>query len=481
MLRHATFGIALLLLAASLFSCSDDDSFTTSPSHLLTFSQDTVRLDTVFSRIPTATRTFWVYNRSGDGVRCSSIRLERGNQTGFRVNVDGSFLGSSAGYQVSDVEVRNKDSIRVYVELTSPNNNKSQPSLLEDNLIFLLESGVEQRVNLCAYTWDADIRERMVIDRDSTITTDRPLIISQGITVAENATLTISAGSTIYFQDHAGIDVYGRLNVAGEVDRNVVLRGYRLDNLFDYLPYDRVSGQWQGIHFHESSYENSINYADIHSAYNGIVCDSSSVERLKLNLYNSVVHNCQGYGLLATHSVVDVVNCQISNTLNDCLSFVGGVARILHSTIAQFYPYDGNRGAALRFSNMGINNDTLYPLYAMDCINSLVTGYADDVVFGVADTSTVYNYSFENCILRTPELTDTVKVKNVIWENPEDTLTGGVKHFAKMDTDNFIYDFRLDSLSTAIGKAIPVDGLPYDRLGIRRDDEPDIGCYEFVK
>lgn len=479
MLRHATSGIALLLLVALLFSCSDDDSFTMSPNHLLSFSQDTVRLDTVFSRIPTSTRTFWVYNRSGDGVRCSNIRLEKGNQTGFRVNVDGSFLGSSAGFQVSDVEVRNKDSIRVYVELTSPANNKDIPSLLEDNLVFLLESGVEQKVNLRAYTWDADIRDRLVIDRDTTILTEKPLVISGGITVNENARLTIAAGSTIYFQDHAGIDVYGTLNVAGDVDHNVVLRGYRLDNLFDYLPYDRVSGQWQGIHFHESSYENSINYADIHSAYNGIVCDSSSVERLKLSLYNSVVHNCQGYGLRTTHAVVDVVNCQISNSLYDCVAIFGGVVRIMYSSLLQFYPYDANRGAALRFTNS--DPDYKYPLYSMQCINSLVTGYADDVVMGEADSTAAYDFSFVNCMMRTPAISDTVRAKNVIWENPEDTLTGGVKHFVKVDTKNLIYDFRLDSLSTAIGKAVPDEGLPYDRLGIRRDEEPDLGCYEYVK
>ena len=56
-------------MATLLCACNDDDSFTTSPNNLLTFSIDTVRLDTVFSRIPTSTRTFWVYNKSGDGVR----------------------------------------------------------------------------------------------------------------------------------------------------------------------------------------------------------------------------------------------------------------------------------------------------------------------------------------------------------------------------------------------------------------------------
>ena len=44
--------IATLIL--TMFACTDDDSFTTSPGHLLTFSEDTIRMDTVFSRVPTA-------------------------------------------------------------------------------------------------------------------------------------------------------------------------------------------------------------------------------------------------------------------------------------------------------------------------------------------------------------------------------------------------------------------------------------------
>ena len=75
------------LLSAALVACTDDDAFSTSPNRRLTFSTDTVRLDTVFSRVPTATHTFWVYNRSGSGLRLSNVRLQNGNQTGYRVNV----------------------------------------------------------------------------------------------------------------------------------------------------------------------------------------------------------------------------------------------------------------------------------------------------------------------------------------------------------------------------------------------------------
>lgn len=111
-------------------------------------SSDTLKLDTTFSNVPTSTKTFWVYNHSGDGLRVTSVRLSQGNQTGLRVNVSGDELNAANGHQVKDLAVRNKDSIRVFVEMTSPLNNGTSPQEIADNLIFTLESGVQQRVVL---------------------------------------------------------------------------------------------------------------------------------------------------------------------------------------------------------------------------------------------------------------------------------------------------------------------------------------------
>ena len=49
-----------LLGIVSLSSCMDDEDFSSSRADLLTFSTDTVRLDTTFSNVPTPTRTMWV-------------------------------------------------------------------------------------------------------------------------------------------------------------------------------------------------------------------------------------------------------------------------------------------------------------------------------------------------------------------------------------------------------------------------------------
>jgi len=468
--------IYTLLIVAGLFSCSDEQ-YTTSSSYSLEFSKDTVNMDTVFSNIPSSTRDFWVYNRTDRGIRLSSVRLDRGNQSGFRVNVDGVYLGPTYGYQTSGIEVRAGDSIRAFVELTATSSGQNMPRKLHDDLVFELESGVVQKVSLDAHSWDAVILNNPKISTDTAFSDEKPIVIYGSLTVEPSATLTIQAGTHVYFRDEATLNVAGRLVCKGEPGNEVVLRGYRLDNMFDYLPYDRVSGQWGGIHIMESSYGNSIDFTDIHSAYNGVVVDSCSTDRVTLTMNSSTVHNCQGYGIASHHSRVEINNCQLSNTLKDCFYTDGGVVKLNNCTLAQFYPFDYNRGAALHFTAEKGNLD-------ISCANSLLTGYADDELLREQmDTMRAFEYRFEDCIIRTPKIVsaDSVRFVNVIFEAPEDTVSAGKKHFLNIDTDNLIYDFRLDSVSTAIDKGNPLTAMPADRNGIRRDEKPDIGAFEIKK
>ena len=458
--------------------CQDDDSFSTNVSNILSFSADTVKLDTVFSAVPTTTRTFWVHNESGDGIRCTNIRLERGNQSGFRVNVDGVYLGSESGYQASEVEIRKGDSIRVFVELTSPVNGRNKPWLVEDNLLFLLESGVTQKVNLNAYSWDAIKYRNLHITNDTTLTGDRPIIVYGKLTVEEHATLTLAAGTTLYFHDGGGIDVYGRLCSQGEAGKEVILRGDRLDWMFDYLPYDLMSGLWDGIHFYETSYDNVMEFPDLHSSFYGIVCDSADVEKQKLTLKNMTVHNCQGKGLSTVNCKVTAENCQFTNTLYECVDILGGDVTMNHCTLAQFYPFDSNRRPALNYYSTAT-----MPLLRMDCINSIVTGYPEDVVMGATENENIpFNYRFISSILRTPAVEDAEHIIDVIFENVEDTASvQGDKHFKLVDINTQHYDFHLDSLSPAINKGSKDYPVSDDRDGKARDDQPDMGCFEESK
>lgn len=424
-------------------ACSDDEAFTTSSTDMLTFPSDTLKMDTVFSNVGSATYTFWVYNFTDHGIRLNSVRLKNGNQTGFRVNVDGSYLDNTLGAVVTDLEVRKGDSLRVFVELTSPETHQLEPQQVADDLLFQLESGVEQRVRLQAWAWDAVKLTDYVVSRDTTIDSRVPIIIyGNGLRVDSGAVLKLR-GTTLFFHDRAGLDVYGRLEA-----ENCVMRGDRLDRMFDYLPYDRVSGQWRGLWFAPSSTGNLLQETEIRNATTAVwLADSAAMDstQLRLKMSHCIVHNAKGHGVVSYHSNVALDYCQLTNTLGDCLAVYGGRCVVDHCTLAQFYPFAADRGAALRFV---ANGDVM-----LTCSNTIVTGYEEDVLMGeLPDTTAVCEYVFSNCLLRTPQAdADTLRFHDIIWETPKDSIEGK-KHFVNIDEENLYYDFHLDSLSTAQGK-----------------------------
>ena len=480
----------LLVFLFSLVSCNDDDTFTTSPQNCLSMPFDTLKMDTIFAKIPAASKNFWIYNYSGDGIRCANVRLQKGNQSGFRVNVDGIYLGEKTGYQTSDIEVRKGDSIRVFVEVTSPDNGSELYKELDDNLIFRLESGVEQVINLNAFAWKADVVRNLELKSDTIIDTTvsgRALVVYGGITVDSLVTLTIAPGSTIYFHDDAGIDVKGKLICQGTADKNITLRGDRLDDILknEHLPYDRMPGRWQGIHFHGDSYDNIIEYTDLHSGNNAVVCDSSDVNQTKLTINSSTIHNCDGYGMYLNNSKVYVANTQITNAYMGCVVIYGGEVSLIHNTIAQFYLLERDKfaRAALTFANH--SGTHTYPLN-LEVKNCIITGFAIDHVKKENTDSIAFNYHFYNSLLRT-EVKDTASAnhyENIIWEkvkdpkNMTDTTSIGGKNFVLVDTHLLRFDFHLDSLSKANGAADARWMLPLNREGVARDEKKvNMGCY----
>ena len=270
MIRRLSF--FLLSIVALFTACSDNDSFSANPSSQLTFSVDTLQLDTLFSNIPSSTYTFWVFNRTGDGLRINSVRLERGNQSGFRANVDGTFLDPVA----NNIEVRKGDSLRVFVEVTPQQNNAIDPQLIEDQLVFTLESGVIQRVNLRAYSWDAVSLTNLQVTNDTIIESSRPVVVyGNGITVSEGTTLTIR-NTTLYFHDGAGINVAGTL-----VAENSMLRGDRLDHYNKVCRPPSSSDPMEPINVYDQYFEAEceFNGVDRHAVRALLVADSHDRRR----------------------------------------------------------------------------------------------------------------------------------------------------------------------------------------------------------
>lgn len=487
-MKNSLYIQTILLVLSLLISCSDDDTFSTSWNNALTFECDTLSLDTCFSTIPTPHKKFLVYNNSGDGIRINNVRLKTGNQTGFRVNVNGTYLGTENGYKVSDLELRNKDSLRVFVELTSNQNGETTPQLVEDNLVFTLESGNVQEVNLKAWSWDANILKDYEITGDEVVTLSnedgKPIVVYGILSVDTFATLNIMPGTTMYFHSGAGIDVKGSLKIMGEKDNEVTLRCDRFDWMVSNLSYDNNPGQWGGIHFYSCSYDNEINYCDMHAGSTALFCDSASIdeEYKKLAVRNTTIHNMKGSALNAISCNITIENTQLSNTQGNCLYFLGGNVLMNHCTVAQYYPFDSRRGAALFFTNG--KDSVSFPLN-MKISNSIIKGYADDVVtWSHGGTEDELSVLFDHCIVRTTPGEDYEYMFKdcIIEDDAEDTLTLARNSFVLFDTQNFFYDFTPKDDSPAIDAANPAMTLPVDRRGRERDvNAPDIGCYEVSK
>jgi len=499
-LNNKFYTIVLVFITlCTTISCSDDEQFSDLPDSHIYFSTDTVSFDTIFTGIGSTTRELIIYNPNNKGVRLSSVRLGSGGSSGFRINLDGHH-----NTQFTDVEIFHEDSIFCFIEVTINPHDSDSPFLITDSLLFTMPNGTTYKVMLDAYGQDAVNLKAQTIIADTLMAPTRPVVIHDSLVVAEGATLTIAPGSTLCFHKGASLRIRGTLVCNGQLDQPIVLRGDRTDRLFSYLPYDRLDGQWEGITLYPESHNNLFNYCDIHSGNYGIVApnekdktisnDYDEDEEQKCIISNSTIHNVAGDGLYLQRTKSYIYNTQISNAGGNCVTIIGGTARFIHCTLAQFYPWNATHGAALFFTNQ--SEDVPYPLNLIEFTNSIITGYANDELFGsrMTDSDAAFNYHFQNSLINTIvsdeemidfpncvfELSGTDKIEN---DKKDEPVGERSTQFRIIDTENYIYDFRLDTLSTARGIAdgqLTPSECRYDLNGVLRpENHPDAGCYQF--
>ena len=152
--------IKLLLAVVVLFfwnSCNDDIEFEINDTPLL-FSKDTVYLDTVFTNIGSSTYNLKVYNNSNKNILIPEIKLSNGNNSFFRLNVDGiQNQNENNGKRFENIELLANDSLYIFIETTIDINEIStvQNSFLYEDKIEFLNLNSSQNVNLISLVKDA--------------------------------------------------------------------------------------------------------------------------------------------------------------------------------------------------------------------------------------------------------------------------------------------------------------------------------------
>ena len=455
-------------IALCVSSCIED-GFTTSSNDLLEFSTDTLSFDTVFTGETTATKRFLVYNRHKKQLNISRIYLD-GIPEGarFYLNVDGR-----SGEEFNDIEVRGEDSIYVFVETHIDTSNENLPFDIYGNLRFQT-NGVEQTVVLRAAGQNANTVRNWHITENTTLTTDRPYRVMDSIVVEEGATLTIPAATTVYFHDKARIKVRGSLIAAGEQDRPVTLRADRLDNVAGEIPFDLMAGQWDGILLERQSFGNEFRYLVMKGSTTGVVADScGALDRRKLYIFNSVLHNSAGSVLTSLHSWIDADGCEFSDSKDGVVDLTGGKHTFNNCTFANYYLFDAVTSPILSLWYV-LPDEKIYdnPLMTARFNNCIVYGNASDISAGDLTGSDVL---LQYCLLRSSG-TDDSNFLNCVW--------GGDPLFYTV-REEYIFDYRLRNESDAIGKGsrgLCPPEVRFDRYGNDRfqSETIDIGAYVWI-
>ena len=464
--------LIILLITASalgLFSTSCiEDSFTTSPSDVLTFSVDTLKMGTVFTDEMTTTHRFTVSNRASKSLSIAGISLSGPGAQYFRLNVDGF-----SGRDFRDVEIRGKDSIFVFVEATLPPNQSDLPVDIEAKIDFMT-NGVGQSVVLTATGQDVERIHELTVTSDMTLDAARPYQVFDSIVVAEGATLTLAPGTRLLFHDTARLIVEGSLVSLGTLEQPVTLAGDRTGNVVGQISFDLMSRQWHGVIFRPTSKSNHLTHTLIHNTDEGVVIsgDPESGLRPDLTIINSRLRNSGGLVLDVIHSDIRAIGSEFAEAGEGLVSLRGGSHVFNHCTFANYYLFSYIMGPAIAFSHINdkTDDDSGAPRTEAEITNSIIYGLGSDLSHGDLTNTRIY---LRNCLLKSAGSDDDNFI-NCVWD--ADPLYYTVRN-------EYIFDYRLHDESPAIGKGDASLNQPEaatDAYGLQRGPAPNLGAYVYT-
>ncbi|MBS7788099.1 hypothetical protein KIH23_12395 [Flavobacterium sp. CYK-55] len=518
--------ICLLFVAlmVSLSSCRKD--FDTVPSNgNLSFSKDTVYLDTVFTKIGSSTYTLKVYNNSNDDINIPTIRFEKIDSR-YRMMVDGMTgidedgNGVGDGRKFNNVELLAKDSLYIFIETTADilelaNNNPTE-FLHTDNIVF--DSGSkEQKVNLVTLIKDAyflypkrnaeGIKESLLIDTDDNgdeiringfeldhsdlnngdefhFNNTKPYVIYGYAGVPSGETLTIDPGARVYFHAESGILVQsgGSLQINGGISTDpanpqqneVTFEGDRLEPMFEDVP-----GQWGTIWLRQGSVNNRVNHLTLKNSMLGFL-----VENCPLEINNSQIYNSANYGILSRAGAITSENLVINLAGQASLACsLGGDYQFKHGTFNNNWV--GSNPLSVWLSNYEEQADGSKPTNGLlranfyNCIiygNNNVQLFLNDIDFDSSDVA--FNYDFQNCLIKFRDAGTSLQDNNA-YNFIREESNGNIKNQNPNFFDVNANKLNIDETSPAYQKGSLSFLVPLDILGHpRTSNPPDMGAYQ---
>ena len=474
-------GFCLLSFILCLTGCREY-KVSNDPSMRLTFSCDTLHFDTVFTAQGSSTAQIMVYNRNKNALVIDRIWLTNG--TAFRVNVDGEPDLS----RLSNIRINGGDSMFVFVRTDIDTTDSNNPVLITDQLHFHLENDAMQEIELEAYGQDAIRIGRNNHGRTDTLIATfkatKPYIIYDTLVV--HKTLTIHAGARIYM--HAGACIYalGDVKAKGTLTRPIIVRGDRLDRLFEHVPYLYAGGSWDGLYLQaEKKHTYEFSYVDILSGNVGLYCMSTYDGAMPTLLMNGCrIHNHTQYGLVLLRTNALVTNTEISNCGSYCVYCGGGTHNFMHTTVASYFGSTDVRIQSAEKQDVAAvyidNLSKTAPKTKTSFYNSIITGSRTRQVVLATPMDRFYEGAFVGNYIKSDSLAVPHASENRYWT--EDEAKPVFRNTFFKYKEYTYYDFHLDSLSPARAIGDSIAALPYshDRDSVSRAGvKPDAGCYQY--
>lgn len=511
-MRNIFFVLFFIGISVSLTSCREDFVFQASTGDL-TFSRDTVYLDTVFTNIGSSTYTLKVYNKSSKDIKIPTIQLGKGLNSKYRMTVDGMVGENNRIFH--DVELLAKDSMYIFIEVTSDVADANPTDFLYTDQI-QFDSGVNfQKVELVTLIQDAyflypkrfgdgttetiPIGDENVygfyLDENDPVNgneyvwgNDKPYVVYGYGAIPTGKTLTVQAGARVHFHADSGLiigsggslKVQGGISTTEALENEVIFEGDRLEPDFSDVP-----GQWGTIWLTDGSTANEINHLTIKNAIIGLLIDHNDGNYMTIK--NTQIYNSTNMGIYAKTAKIKGENIVINYAGQYALACtLGGSYEFKQCTFNNNWSSSKQLAVLVDnyYKDSTTNQQVAFDLEKADFYNCIIFG--SNQVELLLDKSTVSpetNWTspiFSKCQIRFNNS------NNQFTNNPDYAFINNTAEILKNGNPKF---FDIDNNKLIIGDDSDAKGFG-DDLGINLDiigttrqvngGKVDIGAYQHI-
>ncbi|GIZ09888.1 hypothetical protein [Flavobacterium sp. UMI-01] len=498
-MRHFSSLVVLGFLIT--LCCCRSDFETTASNGDLTFSKDTIYLDTVFSGISSSTYTLKVYNRSKKDVTIPTIKLGKRLNSKYRMTVDG--MAGNQGKEFENITLLAKDSLYIFIETTANITDASPSDFLYTDDIEFDSGSRQQKVALVTLIKDAVFlypeklsngkSESISIDGEDTygfflnendpingnelhFTNQKPYVIYGYAAVPEGKTVIFDAGARVHFHANSGLivskeaslKINGTLSNTELLEGEVIFEGDRLEPLYASIP-----GQWGTVWLQNETKNNIINHLTLKNATIGLLIENNLGNTMSIK--NTQIYDCTNYGILAKNAKIEGENIVINRAGRASLACnYGGNYTFTHCTFNN--NWNGNSPTSVSLNNYELGaTPEVNALTQATFNNCIIYGsYSNHLSLDKKDGAS-FDYLFNNCLIKFFGATT----------NPLYQFTTDSSHYNAiiLNKDPKFYkaadnNFAIDESSSAFAKGNPVYLIPLDITGTTRSLPPDLGAYQ---